>query len=142
MSDLSDLIHKITNNIREKYNYTDEQLMAYFQGMTDSAVESMESYNKQSKILNDTVEELVEALEGDIEPYAETHVDEKHYANIKEWVDIHDKMTRRLLDIANRDGLTCYYSANQIIQYAREHLEEIYNWIGSYLEEWDNENKS
>ena len=86
--------------------------------------------------------ELIEALEGDIEPYAETHVDEKHYANIKEWVDIHDKMTGRLLDIANRDSMTCYYSANQIIQYAREHLEEIYNWIGSYLEEWDNENKS
>ena len=32
--------------------------------------------------------ELIQALEGSIEPYAETHVDEKHLANLKEWCEL------------------------------------------------------
>ena len=37
--------------------------------------------------------ELIQALEGSIEPYAETHVDEKHLANLKEWCELHERIT-------------------------------------------------
>ena len=43
--------------------------------------------------------ELIQALEGSIEPYAETHVDEKHLANLKEWCELHERITDEIAKV-------------------------------------------
>lgn len=81
--------------------------------------------------------ELIQALEGSIEPYAETHVDEKHLANLKEWCELHERITDEIAKVANTSNLRCYYSAREIIDYAREHLRNIDQCLGDYISNWN-----
>lgn len=81
--------------------------------------------------------ELIQALEGLIEPYAETHIDEKHLQNLKEWCDIHLKMTEAIADCA-KSTLGCYKSASDIIMYARSYLFDVVEYLGRVLDETDN----
>ena len=81
--------------------------------------------------------ELIQALEGSIEPYAETHVDEKHLANLKEWCELHERITDEIAKVANTSNLRCYYSAREIIDYAREHLRNIDQYLGDYINNWN-----
>ena len=81
--------------------------------------------------------ELVQALEGSIEPYAETHADEKHLANLKEWCELHERITDEIVKAANASNLRCYYSAKEIIDYARRHLKEVNDYLGEYIKMWD-----
>lgn len=81
--------------------------------------------------------ELIQALEGSIEPCAETHVDEKHLANLKEWCELHNRITDEIAKVANTSNLRCYYSAREIIDYAREHLRNIDQYLGDYINNWN-----
>ncbi len=81
--------------------------------------------------------ELIQALEGSIEPYAETHVDEKHLANLKEWCELHERITDEIAKVANTSNLRCYYSAREIIDYASEHLRNIDQYLGVYINNWN-----
>jgi hypothetical protein len=81
--------------------------------------------------------ELIQALEGYIEPYAETHVDEKHLANLKEWCELHERITDEIAKVANTSSLRCYYSSKEIIDYAREHLRNIDQYLGDYINNWN-----
>lgn len=81
--------------------------------------------------------ELIQALEGSIEPCAEGHIDSKHLANLKEWCELHDKIMCELMDCAKSDSLRCYGSAREIIDYARQYLTEIYEWLDDYVSEWN-----
>lgn len=84
--------------------------------------------------------ELIKALEGSIEPYAETHVDEKHLVNLKEWCELHERITDEIAKVANTSNLRCYYSAREIIDYAREHLRNIDQYLGDYINNWNYDN--
>lgn len=81
--------------------------------------------------------ELIQALEGSIEPYTETHVDEKHLANLKEWCELHERITDEIAKVASTSNLRCYYSAREIIDYAREHLRNIDQHLGDYINNWN-----
>lgn len=81
--------------------------------------------------------ELVQALEGSIEPYAETHADEKHLAKLKEWCELHERITDEIVKAANASSLRCYYSAKEIIDYARQHLKEVNDYLDEYIKMWD-----
>lgn len=85
--------------------------------------------------------ELIKALEGSIEPCAEAHYDSIHLANLKEWCELHDQIIGELMDCAKSDSLRCYGSAKEIIDYARFHLKEVYNYIGEYISEWSETNE-
>lgn len=81
--------------------------------------------------------EILKALEGSIEPIAETNIDEKHLANLKEWCDLHEQITDEICKVANNDELRCYNSAKEIIDYARKHLEEVNTYLTEYVQKWD-----
>ena len=81
--------------------------------------------------------ELIQALEEPIEPYAETHADEKHLANLKEWCELHERIIDEIVKAANASSLRCYYSAKEIIDYARQHLKEVNDYLGEYIKMWD-----
>ena len=81
--------------------------------------------------------ELIQALEGNIEPCADSHIDSQHKANLKEWCDIHMRMTEAIADCA-KSTLGCYASASEIIMYARLHLLDIVEYLGAVLDETDN----
>lgn len=85
--------------------------------------------------------EIVKALEGSIEPIAETNVDEKHLANLKEWCELHEQITDEIFKVANKEDLRCYKSAKEIIDYARKHLEEINTYLTEYIQKWGIDNK-
>ena len=80
--------------------------------------------------------ELLYAIEGGIEPEAETNIDEKRLQNLHAWTDINYEIIGRLLDVANSSGLMCYSSAERIIKKSRKHLKDMYEWIGEYIDEW------
>lgn len=86
--------------------------------------------------------EIIKALEGSIEPIAETNIDEKHLANLKEWCELHDRITTEILWVADKKGLMCYESAKEIIDYARKHLEEINTYLTEYAQKWEVENEN
>lgn len=81
--------------------------------------------------------ELIQTLEGSIEPYAETYVDEKHLANLKEWCELHERITDEIIRCANMGSLRCYWSAKDIIDYAREYLRTMSNDLDDYIEAWN-----
>lgn len=81
--------------------------------------------------------EILKALEGSIEPIAETNIDEKHLANLKEWCDLHEQITDEICKVANNDELRCYKSAKEIIDYARKHLEEVNAYLTEYIQKWN-----
>ena len=81
--------------------------------------------------------ELIRALEGEIEPVADSHIDSQHIANLKEWCDIHMRMTEAIADCA-KSTLDCYASASEIIMYARLHLMDIVEYLGAVLDATDN----
>ena len=86
--------------------------------------------------------ELIQKLEGNIEPLAETNIDEKHLVNLKEWCCLHEQITDEICKIANNDELRCYKSAKAIIDYARKHLEEINTYLTEYVQKWEDENEN
>lgn len=77
--------------------------------------------------------ELIQKLEGSIEPCADTIIDDIRFKNLKEWVDIHMKMTEAIADCAKSD-LGQYKSANEIIRYAKCHLLDIWEYLGEQLD--------
>lgn len=81
--------------------------------------------------------ELIQALEGEIEPVADSHIDSQHKANLREWCDIHMRMTEAIADCA-KSTLDCYASASEIIMYARLHLLYIVEYLGAVLDATDN----
>lgn len=81
--------------------------------------------------------ELIQKLEGNIEPLAETNIDEKHLANLKEWCELHEQITDEICKVANKEDLRCYKSAKEIINYARKHLEEINTYLTEYIQKWE-----
>jgi len=84
-----------------------------------------------------TTYEIIRSLEGSIEPLAETNIDEKHLANLKEWYGLHEQITNEICKVANNENLRCYKSAKEIIDYARKHLEEITTYLTEYIQKWD-----
>ena len=81
--------------------------------------------------------ELIRILEGDVKPCADSHIDKKHLANLKEWCDISERMTDEILDCANADSLESYASAKEIIDYSRRYLIDLYKKIDCYINDWD-----
>ena len=81
--------------------------------------------------------ELIQVLEGSIEPYAETHVDEKHLKNLKEWCELHERITDEIIRCANMSNLRCYWSAKDIIDYARGYLRTTSDNLDDYIQEWN-----
>ena len=80
--------------------------------------------------------ELIQVLEGSVEPLAETNIDKKHLANLKEWCELHDRITTEILLVADKKDLRCYSSAKDIIDFARKHLEEINTYLTEYVQKW------
>ena len=81
--------------------------------------------------------EIIKSLEGSIEPIAETNIDEKHLANLKEWCELHDSITTEILWVADKKDLRCYKSAKTIIDYARNYLKELNSYLTNYIEKWE-----
>ena len=81
--------------------------------------------------------ELIQKLEGNIEPCAETNIDNDHLSNLKEWCELHERITDEIVKAANASSLRCYYSAKEIIDYARQHLKEVNDYLGEYIKMWD-----
>ena len=85
--------------------------------------------------------DLLYAIEGDIKPEAETNIDTKRLQNLSAWTDVNYEIIGKLLDVANSSGLMCYSSAEHIVKESRKHLKDMYEWIGTYINEWNgNEN--
>ena len=57
----NELTSKINNEIRQKYNYTDDQIIAYLQGIEDTTIAKRAYHNKQNLILHETINQLVNA---------------------------------------------------------------------------------
>lgn len=83
-----------------------------------------------------TFTDLILNLYGNIEPVADAHIDSKHLENLKWWCDIHCWITDKLVEVASADGLMCYGSAKEIIDYAREYLRESYGDLSELLDSW------
>ena len=84
-----------------------------------------------------TTYEIIKSLEGSIEPIAETNIDEKHLANLKEWCELHDNITTEILWVADKKDLRYYKSAKTIIDYARNYLKELNSYLTEYIEKWE-----
>lgn len=54
-------INDINNAVKQKYNFSDEQVISYFKGIEDNIQDNNAYMDKQNKILDDTVTQLVEA---------------------------------------------------------------------------------
>lgn len=83
--------------------------------------------------------EIIQALMGSIEPYAETNIDKQHLANLKEWCDLHRRITEIIAKAANASNLKSYYSANKIVEEARYYLTDINADIGMWWDNWKDE---
>ena len=81
--------------------------------------------------------ELIQKLEGSIEPCAETHVDEKHLANLKEWCELHRNITKELFICADNEELRKFYSAGRIIDYARSYLRDVQDDLDNFISTWN-----
>lgn len=81
--------------------------------------------------------ELIQKLDGNIEPCAETNIDIEHLANLKAWCILHERITDEIAKVANTSNLRRYYSAREIIDYAREHLRNIDQYLGDYINNWN-----
>lgn len=86
--------------------------------------------------------ELIQKLEGNIEPYAETNIDIEHLANLKEWCILHERITDEIAKVANNCDLRSYKSAKDIIDFARQHLEQVNSYVGEYIQNWKDEEHS
>lgn len=60
-SEFSDIVTDIIKTIREKYDYTDEQFTAYFQGQIDCSIRNLAWLSKKSETLLLTQMELERA---------------------------------------------------------------------------------
>ena len=74
-NELQILVNGIVSRIKEKYGYTDEQVLIYLKWCEDCAEENQQSLEKRDKMLRNTVEELCEAkrlLKLAVEDFAES----------------------------------------------------------------------
>ena len=58
---MTDISNKIIEELKRKYNYTDDQILSYAQGIEDNIQDNNAYMDKQNKILDDTVTQLVKA---------------------------------------------------------------------------------
>lgn len=86
--------------------------------------------------------ELIQALEGSIEPCAETNIDIEHLANLKAWCMLHERITDEIAKVANNRDLHSYKSAKDIIDFARQHLKQVNSDVGEYIQNWKGEERS
>lgn len=57
------IVETIFNEIKEKYDFNDNQVAIYLQGYQDCATEEQQFLAKRDKIINDTLDELNEVKE-------------------------------------------------------------------------------
>lgn len=81
--------------------------------------------------------ELIQKLEGNIEPCAETNIDNEHLANLKEWCELHERIIDEIISCADDEDLREYYSAEKIISYARSYLRDVQDKLDDYISEWN-----
>ena len=86
--------------------------------------------------------ELIQALEGSIEPCTETNIDIEHLANLKAWCVLHERITDEIAKVANNCDLRSYKSAKDIIDFARQHLEQVNSYVEEYIQNWKGEERS
>ena len=86
--------------------------------------------------------EIIQALMGSVEPYAETNIDTQHLENLKEWCDLHRRITEIIAKAANASNLRRYYSANKIIEEARYYLTDINADIATWWDNWKAEDEA
>lgn len=68
---------------------------------------------------------ILEHLIGEIEPVADSHVDEKRLCNLELWCSVADYMLARIYEVSTNDDLKVYGSANDIIMKAQKELAYI-----------------
>lgn len=81
--------------------------------------------------------ELIQKLEGSIEPCADINIDNEHLANLKEWCDLHKCIIDEIIGCADDEDLREYYSAEKIISYARSYLRGVQDKLDNHILEWD-----
>lgn len=88
-----------------------------------------------------TLYELLLKTEGEIDPIAEHYTDTKRFRNLREWIELNERLISKLCDVADRGDLMCYTSAEKIITKTRDYLTELYYGLGDYVKLWEEENK-
>lgn len=78
--------------------------------------------NTENIFTMDEIIKILEHLIGEIEPIADSHIDEKRLCNLELWCDVADYMLARIYKVANDESLKDYASANSIILEARRGL--------------------
>ena len=68
---------------------------------------------------------ILEHLIGEIEPVADSHIDEKRLCNLELWCSVADYMLARIYEVSTNDDLKVYGSANDIIMKAQKELAYI-----------------
>lgn len=81
--------------------------------------------------------ELIQKLEGNIEPCAETNIDNEHLANLKKWCELHECIIDEIINCTDDEDLRRYYSAEKIISYARSYLRDVSDKLDNYIQEWN-----
>ena len=81
--------------------------------------------------------ELIQKLAGNIEPCAETNIDNDHLANLKEWCELHERIIDEIISCADDEDLREYYSAERIISYARSYLRDVQDKLDNYIPQWN-----
>lgn len=58
---IPEIIASFVDVVKKKYNFTDDQVIAYLKGAEDASMDSEKAINSRDAMLRDTVEQLVEA---------------------------------------------------------------------------------
>lgn len=86
-----------------------------------------------------TLFEIAERVIGGIVAVGETYHDDKCKRNIEQWDSLLYHIVKRFVESAKGDAGRYQYSVKEVSDKSREKLKEIYDYIGEYLDEWENE---
>lgn len=83
-----------------------------------------------------SVQELCYKVLGCFRPIAETNTDNERYEHLKDWTEFNRHIIYELITCARKEDMRSYASSKQIVDLAREHLDEIYQWIKDERKLW------
>lgn len=79
-----------------------------------------------SKVFTESeIIKILEHLIGEIEPIADSHIDEERLYNLELWCAVADYMMARIYEVSTNNDLKIYGSANNIIETAKKKLDYI-----------------
>lgn len=84
---------------------------------------------------------LLKRVEGDIVPIGDTNYDEKCGNALRSWEYLHFLMTNKLIKCAKGEPGRHLASVKEVSDEVRDYLKEMYETLGTYIEQWDGEDK-